>query len=68
MKFKIQIFEHVPRNRPKDNPEVDDRKPAAKRMKKEPEDDAQSVAQDETMKLSSGSIYILEMMVKNIIT
>ena len=68
--------------RPSDDPEEDDRKPAAKRIKKEPEDDAQSVTQDEPkletivkpwedkkgMKLSSGSIYILEMMVKNIMT
>ena len=40
-------FEHVPSNRPSDDPEEDDRKPAAKRIKKEPEDDAQSVTQDE---------------------
>ena len=40
-------FEHVPRKRPSDEPEEDDRKPAAKRIKKEPEDDAQSVTQDE---------------------
>ena len=40
-------FEHVPRTRPSDDPEEDDRKPAAKRIKKEPEDDAQSVTQDE---------------------
>ena len=40
-------FEHVPINRPSDDPEEDDRKPAAKRIKKEPEDDAQSVTQDE---------------------
>ena len=75
-------FEHVPSKRPSDDPEEDDRKPAAKRIKKEPEDDAQSVTQDEPkletivkpwktrkiMKLSSGSTYILEMMVKNIMT
>ena len=36
-------FEHVPRKRPSDHPEENDRKPAAKRIKKEPEDDAQSV-------------------------
>ena len=30
-----------------DDPEEDDRKPAAKRIEKEPEDDAQSVTQDE---------------------
>ena len=34
-------FEHVPSKRPSDDPEEDDRKPAAKRIKKEPEDDAQ---------------------------
>ena len=33
-------FEHVPSKRPSDDPEEDDRKPAAKRIKKEPEDDA----------------------------
>ena len=41
-------FEHVPSKRPSDDPEEDDRKPAAKRIKKEPEDDAQSVIQDDT--------------------
>ena len=40
-------FEHVTSKRPSDDPEEDDRKPAAKRIKKEPEDDAQSVTQDE---------------------
>ena len=40
-------FEHVPSKRPSDDPEEDDRKPAAKRIKKEPEDDAQSMTQDE---------------------
>ena len=40
-------FEHVPSKRPSDDPEEDDRKPAAKRIKKEPEYDAQSVTQDE---------------------
>ena len=35
-------FEHVPSKRPNDDPEEDDRKQAAKRIKKEPEDDAQS--------------------------
>ena len=39
-------FEHVPSKRPSDAPEEDDRKPTAKRIKKEPEDDAQSVTQD----------------------
>ena len=41
-------FEHVPSKCPNDDPEEDDRKPAAKRIKKEPEDDAQSVTQDES--------------------
>ena len=40
-------FEHVPSTRPRDYPEEDDRKPAAKRIKKKPEDDAHSVTQDE---------------------
>ena len=40
-------FEHVPSTRPIEDPEEDDRKPAAKRIKKEPEDDAQIVTQDE---------------------
>ena len=40
-------FEHAPSKRPSDDPEEDGRKPAAKRIKKEPEDDAQSVTQDE---------------------
>ena len=40
-------FEHVPSKRPSDDPEEEYRKPAAKRIKKEPEDDAQSVTQDE---------------------
>ena len=40
-------FEHVPSKHPWDYPEEDDRKPAAKIIKKEPEDDAQSVTQDE---------------------
>ena len=37
----------MPSKRPSDDPEEDDRKPAAKRIKKEPEDDSQSVTQDE---------------------
>ena len=79
-KIQNSNFEHVPSKRPSEDPEEDDRKPAAKRIKKEPEDDTQSVTQDEpivetivgktrrTMKLYSGNIYILEMMVKNIMT
>ena len=43
-KFK---FEHVPNKRPHDDHEDDDRKPAAKGIKKEPEDDARSVTQEE---------------------
>ena len=124
----------MPIKHPSDDPEEDDRKPAAKRIKKEPEDDPQSVTLDQlkvdttvkpwedkkdygaifrkyisigddgeehydvvdmerdaqravrriqdhqeivllspgktrrTMKLYSGSIYLLEMMVKNIMT
>ena len=40
-------FDYVPSKRPSEHPEEDDRKPAAKRIKKEPEDEAQSVTQDE---------------------
>ena len=40
-------FEHVHSKRPSDDNVEDDRKSAAKRIKKEPEDDAQSVTQDE---------------------
>ena len=40
-------FEYVPSKRPSEDPEEDDRKPAAKIIKKEPEDEAQSVTQDE---------------------
>ena len=40
-------FEHVTSKRPREDPEEDDRKPAAKRIKKEPEDEAHSVTQDE---------------------
>ena len=40
-------FEYVTSKRPREDPEEDDRKPAAKRIKKEPEDEAQSVTQDE---------------------
>ena len=40
-------FEHVRSKRPCDDHVEDDRKSAAKRIKKEPEDDAQSVNQDE---------------------
>ena len=46
-KIRNSNFEHVPSKRPSEEPEEDDRKPAAKRIKKEPEDDAQSVTQDE---------------------
>ena len=40
-------FEFVPSRHPREDAEEDDRKPAAKRIKKEPEDEAQSVTQDE---------------------
>ena len=40
-------FEYVPCKRPSEDPAEDDRKPAAKRIKKEPEDEAQSGTQDE---------------------
>ena len=46
-KIQHSNFEHVPSKRPSDDPEEDDRKPASKRIKKEPEDDAQSVTKDE---------------------
>ena len=88
MKFQIPNFENGSSKHPSEDPEEDDRKPAAKGIKKEPEDEAQSWAQDEqkqettfkqephlspgktrkTMKLYSGSIYLLEKMVKNIMT
>ena len=40
--------EYVPSKRPREDPEEDDRNPAAKRTKKEPEDDAQRVTQDQS--------------------
>ena len=40
-------FEYGSIKRPSEDPEEDDRKPAAKRIKKEPEDVAQNWAQDE---------------------
>ena len=40
-------FEYELSKRPSEAPEEDDRKPAAKRIKKEPEDEAQSWAQKE---------------------
>ena len=46
-KIQNSNFEHVPSKRPSDDPEEDDRKPAAKRIKKDQEDNAQSVTQDE---------------------
>ena len=68
----------MPSKRPREDAEEDDRKPAAKRIKKEAEDEAQSVTQDEpkveaTFKpwedySYSGSLYLLERMVKNIMT
>ena len=47
-KIQNSNFEQVTSKRPGDDPKEDDRKPAAKRIKKEPEDDAQSATQDET--------------------
>ena len=81
MKFIIQILKYGSSKRPSDDPEEHDRKPEAKRIKKEPEDEAQSWAQDEqkrkphlspgkirkTMKLYYGSLYLLERMVNNIV-
>ena len=40
-------FEHELCKHPSEDPEENDRKPAAKRIKKEPEDEAQSWAQEE---------------------
>ena len=73
-------FEYGSNKCPSEEPEEDDRKPAAKRIKKEPEDEAQNWAQDEqkkkphlrpgkkrkTVKLYSGSLYLFKKMVKNI--
>ena len=39
-------FEYVPSKRSSEDPEEGDRKPAAQRIKKEPDDEAQSVTQD----------------------
>ena len=36
-------FEYMPSKRPREDPQEDDRKPAAKRIQKEPEDEVQSV-------------------------
>ena len=46
-KIRNSNFDHVPSKRASENPVEDDRKPAAKRIKKEREDNAQSVTQDE---------------------
>ena len=46
-KIQNSNYEHVPSKRPREDPEEDDRIPAAKRIKTELEDDAQSVTQDE---------------------
>ena len=40
-------FEYASTKRPREDPDEDDRKPAAQRIKKEPEDEAQRWAQDE---------------------
>ena len=44
---QILYFEYGSSSRPREDPEEDDRKPVAKRIKKEPVDEAQSWAQDE---------------------
>ena len=46
-KIQNSYVEYVPRKSPSEHPEEDDRKPEAKRIKKEPEHEAQSVTQDE---------------------
>ena len=46
-KIQNSNFEHVPTKQPSEDPEEDDRKPAAKRITKKPEDEAQCVIQDE---------------------
>ena len=46
-KIQNSNFEYVPSRHPSEEPEEDDRKPGAKRIKKYPEDEAQSVTQDE---------------------
>ena len=46
-KIQNSNFEYVLIKHPSEDPEEDDRKQAAKRIKKEPEDDSQSVTQDE---------------------
>ena len=43
-------FDYESSKRPSEDPEEDDRKPEAKRIKKEPEDEAQSWAQEEQTK------------------
>ena len=54
-------FEHVPSKRPSEDPEEDDRKPAAKRIKKEPEDEAQSLTQDEPkVETKTGSLQLYQ--------
>ena len=47
-KIRNSNFEDVPSKRPREDREEDDRKPAAKRIKKDPEDDAHSVTHDES--------------------
>ena len=46
-KIRNSNFEHMPSKHPHDDREEDDRNPAAQKILKEPEDDAQSVTQDE---------------------
>ena len=45
--IKNSNFEYESIKRPSEDPEEDDRKPAAKRIKKEPEDEAQRWSQEE---------------------
>ena len=75
-------FEYGLSKRPSKDPEEDDRKPAGKRIKKEPEDEAQNWAQDEQKEETTvkpwedkkdyeaifRNIDLLEKMVKNIMT
>ena len=75
-------FEYGSSQHPTEDPEEDDRKPASKRIKKEPEDEAQSWAQDEQKEETTPKpwedkndceaifrkLYLLEKMVKNIMT
>ena len=78
-KIQNSNFEYGLSKRRREDPEEDDRKPAAKTIKKEPEDEAQSVTQVEQKVESTfkpwedkkdyeASIYLLDRMVKNTMT